>query len=598
MTFILAFIAHTAYAFGFLLDKYILARPIKNPVVNAVLPGLLGIVTILLIPFGFSILSWYGFLLAFIAGGSFIIALILFFRALQNDDITRVVPFQGALVPFYTLLLSLVFLKTNLMGNELMGMAALLFGSFFLLRKPNKPYSKRFLLDVSIAPFWFALSFVFAKLLYEETSFLSGFIWIRIGAFLFTLFLLLHNNTRHSFLETFHNHKKNKNTIFLFLGAKAANGIGIFLQTLAISMGSVLLVNSVQSIQYIILIIAAYILSFKWPLIFKDLEGEKVLRRKIGALLIIMLGLFLIAPPAKHEVNYGATFSPKFAESLGMDSRDTYRAILEELKIKKLRLVAYWDAIESEENKFNFDDLDWYIEEAENNNASVILAIGYKAPRWPECHLPFWAKELKGEELQNKVLKMVEATVRHYTSNKNIIAWQVENEPLFPFGHCEILGPKFLNREIELVKLLDPTRKIILTDSGELGYSWPYLTIKADIFGTTLYRHVYNRIFGYITYTYIPEHYFRLKSFWAKNIWGREAIVSELQAEPWINGNVVTTPLGEQKKFMNKDILADILSYTERTGFDEAYLWGVEWWYWLKVRHGDSSIWEYGKTIF
>jgi hypothetical protein len=32
-----------------------------------------------------------------------------------------------------------------------------------------------------------------------------------------------------------------------------------------------------------------------------------------------------------------------------------------------------------------------------------------------------------------------------------------------------------------------------------------------------------------------------------------------------------------------------------RTGFQQAYFWGVEWWYWLKVK-GDSSIWDVARS--
>ncbi len=32
--------------------------------------------------------------------------------------------------------------------------------------------------------------------------------------------------------------------------------------------------------------------------------------------------------------------------------------------------------------------------------------------------------------------------------------------------------------------------------------------------------------------------------------------------------------------------------------FLEAYLWGGEWWYWLKVKHGDDRIWNEAMEVF
>jgi hypothetical protein len=34
------------------------------------------------------------------------------------------------------------------------------------------------------------------------------------------------------------------------------------------------------------------------------------------------------------------------------------------------------------------------------------------------------------------------------------------------------------------------------------------------------------------------------------------------------------------------------LYLVRQTGLSPAYLWGVEWWYWLKAKHSDSSWWD------
>jgi hypothetical protein len=49
---------------------------------------------------------------------------------------------------------------------------------------------------------------------------------------------------------------------------------------------------------------------------------------------------------------------------------------------------------------------------------------------------------------------------------------------------------------------------------------------------------------------------------------------------------------------MNPEHLRENLAFVQRTGFDEAYLWGVEWWYWLKETQGEPSMWEEGKKAF
>jgi len=44
----------------------------------------------------------------------------------------------------------------------------------------------------------------------------------------------------------------------------------------------------------------------------------------------------------------------KHSEELGLDWKKTYLAILDDLKVKNLKLVAYWDLIEEEPGVYNF----------------------------------------------------------------------------------------------------------------------------------------------------------------------------------------------------------------------------------------------------
>lgn len=313
---------------------------------------------------------------------------------------------------------------------------------------------------------------------------------------------------------------------------------------------------------------------------------------KILILVALFLLLLILSAPQKQNLKYGVTFSQKFATELNTDWKKNYLAILDDLKIKDLRLIAYWDILEPEERRFNFDDLDWQIAEAERRGAKIILAMGRKTPRWPECHIPEWAK---GEGTAGRLIKYEEILINRYKNNKNIWAWQVENEPLFPFGDCKIVLPTVLNAEIDLVRSLD-NRPIILTDAGEIGFAWPYLAVKSDIFGTTLYRYVHNRFFGDIKYSLIPAAYFRLKAGWAK-LWGKEIIISELQAEPWTVELLATISLDEQYKTMNPKIFKEIIDYAERSGFPKAYFWGAEWRYFMREKQNKPEMWDVARSI-
>jgi hypothetical protein len=74
--------------------------------------------------------------------------------------------------------------------------------------------------------------------------------------------------------------------------------------------------------------------------------------------------------------------------------------------------------------------------------------------------------------------------------------------------------------------------------------------------------------------------------------------VIELQAEPWINGSTIDNSLDEQFKSMNPAQLRANVDYAEKVGFPEIYLWGVEWWYWLKEKQGHPELWDTAKELY
>ena len=159
----------------------------------------------------------------------------------------------------------------------------------------------------------------------------------------------------------------------------------------------------------------------------------------------------------KSELSYGVTFSKKHALSLELDWQDLFTNILDDLKVKRLRIPAYWDEVEKINGQYDYADLDWQIEEAAKRNAQIVLAVGGRLPRWPECHLPEWTHDLEKEVRENETFEYITKTIERYKDYPNIFAWQIENEFfLTKFGECPNFGTKFLDAEIELVKKLAP----------------------------------------------------------------------------------------------------------------------------------------------
>ncbi len=327
----------------------------------------------------------------------------------------------------------------------------------------------------------------------------------------------------------------------------------------------------------------------------------------IGISALVILGVYLFLAlkvlnnfPSKITLEhrsgeFGATFSKKFCDELGLDWKETYVAILDDLKVRYLRLPTYWDEIEKDEGVYNFADMDYMVNQASNRDAKMIVTLGRRQPRWPECHSPAWVNKKSTEESRADLLKVMKAIVLRYKDNTHITNWQVENEAyLGTFGVCPTFDPEFLQEEVDLVRSLD-SRPIIITGSGEMS-SWRKEVKMGDVFGTTMYRVVYNSWAGYVKYIF-PTSFYDIKAYLAGTT-PQKSLIIELQMEPWVDqGKMIYLTTEQINKSLSIPQFKANLQYALDTDFDQIYVWGVEWWYWEKL-YGNQQYWNIGKTLF
>ena len=317
------------------------------------------------------------------------------------------------------------------------------------------------------------------------------------------------------------------------------------------------------------------------------------------ALILIVAATILSLEKKPEKIKYGMSFNVPYTREINLDWKETYLAILDDLGVRQLRLAGHWPIIEPEKGKYNFEEMDFQIIEAQKRGAEVVLAIGRRLPRWPECHIPEWARGLSEEQWQAEITEYLEVMVNRYKKYDAIKYWQIENEPFlnaFANEHCGDLNVEFLDREIELVRKLDPERKILVTDSGNLG-KWfgPYK--RGDAFGTSVYLYFWNPELGRFK-TLLPSAFYRAKANLMQLMLGeKETFLIELSLEPWLIQSVSQVPIETQLERMDLEKVRDILKYAENTRFEKQFLWGAEWWYWMK-KNNHPEFWEFGKEIF
>jgi len=315
----------------------------------------------------------------------------------------------------------------------------------------------------------------------------------------------------------------------------------------------------------------------------------------------VLFWIFALNPTRPKSFTYGVSFSRFHSDELHLDWKKVYLAVLDDLKVRNFRFSAHWPLTEPARDQFNFQELDFQMHEAENRKAQVILAVGRRLPGWPECHIPDWAKNLSNDELQARILKYIDIVVRRYRDSSALEYWQVENEPyltLFSKQACGgNLDEEFLKKEINLVRSLDPGRPILLTDSGELS-TWYSPYKNSDVFGTSIYLYIWNRTIGQLRYPIGPWFFQAKRNLMKLLVGDKPSLVIELSAEPWLLNPIVDTPVDVQLSQMNKDRFNEILDFSKQTGFDRFYLWGVEWWYWMKENQNHPEFWDTARGVF
>lgn len=294
----------------------------------------------------------------------------------------------------------------------------------------------------------------------------------------------------------------------------------------------------------------------------------------------------------------GATFISDYARHLGVDPKETLGAVIYDLDVDHLRLVSYWDGIEKQKGVYDFSDLDWQFDMAQAANVPVTLSLGLRQPRWPECHMPTWAMGLEKDAWYPELKKFITATMLRYKDRPNLQDYQLENEFfLSVFGECPDFSRDRLIDEAKLVKSIDSKHPLVITRSNN-AVGLPLGQPRPDQFGISVYKRVWDKNLTKRYYEYpFPAWFYGFLAGAGKIATGKDMIIHELQTEAWLADgfNIKDAPVEELYKTIDAVRLKDRIEYGRATGMKTIDLWGVEWWYQMKVKRGHPELWDTAK---
>ena len=339
-------------------------------------------------------------------------------------------------------------------------------------------------------------------------------------------------------------------------------------------------------------------------------------------LTIYILNAFLNPIPKRNIIEgqvtkYGTSYSFEQAKWYGINPREGFVKLISEIKFDWVRLPFFWDQMSDPSGNLQINDLRFAIEEADKRNIQVIVALGAKAPFYPEYHIPdtlkpklrFGQTISADHPIAADILEIDKKVVKELSIYKNISHWQIENEPFLANVNGWKMDSDLLKAEVDVVRSADSLdRPIILNHVGPsfIDNKWKKLLplLKpGDVLGVNAYfktQGIYlyeGIIFGQSFKISWPRWF-----SWPVQSWmflspdferirkeiearGMEFWVLEMQAEPYIR---MLADASKNQPFYKSNDISKAQRYLVASGVKSIGFWGANFWQY-RQKHGDST---------
>ncbi len=214
--------------------------------------------------------------------------------------------------------------------------------------------------------------------------------------------------------------------------------------------------------------------------------------RRVAVLVLALTSVAWSFPADGHIVkphaDVGFSFVPQHAQNQGIDPAVALKRLIEQLRPDVIRLPVYWSEAEVTRGTFDYSSVDselaviaeWNASHSTTRTIRVILVVGVRNLGYPEVFVPDWAFHEYGGVASDlaatpEYRAYVVETVERYERIPNLMAWQVENEPLddvpaVNVGVAPVVDVSLVLSTRDLVHELDSKHSVVLTtyDSATL----------------------------------------------------------------------------------------------------------------------------------
>lgn len=295
---IFAFLGYVLMAAVSILDKFILTESVKETSIYSFYSTIFFLGAFMFLPFCVPVQSshlWW-----FIGSGiAFGLGLWTMFIALEQGEVSHIMPFSGAVVAIATYALSSLVLGEVLSNSAQVGLW-LLVGACLLLSfeksKKHNGFHRGFFWAI-ISGLLFGISHVMAKYIYDIYPFITSLVWTKGTVGIIGVIIFCIPSVRKELFATKKKiqSKAEKNSLVIVSVNKVLGILGVVAIQYAIALGSVTVVNALAGVEYALMFVVIYLFTKIKPKVFSEYFTRREIVVEVCAILLTIIGLLYLS---------------------------------------------------------------------------------------------------------------------------------------------------------------------------------------------------------------------------------------------------------------------------------------------------------------
>jgi drug/metabolite transporter (DMT)-like permease len=300
----IAIIAQGLIGISLVWDKVLLKNPgTKNLFSYVFWLGAMSVFGVVLVPFGYKSPSPAVIGIAFVAGVVHLVGVFFYYATLKRGEASETLAVMGGFSPVATVAIGFALLTRQMTGGQLLGFALMTAGGFVMFFSEKFPV-KKVLPPVLLAAGLLGLVNVLSKVVYDQTNFVTGYVWFTIGTFAAALVLLIPPSWRRQiFSESGQDQPRNR---FWYFVNRFVSGVGSFLVFFAISRTHPAMVDAISGVRYVVIFVGALLLTKFRPTQLKEtFHGARLVTKTVATGLVVA-GLVVAGISGGNKGNGGS----------------------------------------------------------------------------------------------------------------------------------------------------------------------------------------------------------------------------------------------------------------------------------------------------